>query len=284
MTQTASGISASDPGRRAPGRRDRHADTARHPKRAPARSARPSWPAGEGPAAAGHSLPPGFVELLVLGQPDLGVEEARQRHDPRLGHPPEPPQMRALAARPLVRRQGRATGRLGSRRRRAQRLGVGGAEPLRPHAVDDDRLESGADRVRQPALGSSVSLMGIPRAARPRRTRSAQGPRARRGSGTPGAGSAPRARSRRTPAAWSASPGRGRRTARRRSRGSYVRLTPSTAALWPSSQILPIVISSFAPGAAATKYWNADERASMRSPMPPIWLRATPRAPAAGRS
>jgi hypothetical protein len=35
---------------------------------------------------------------------------------------------------------------------------------------------------------------------------------------------------------------------------------------------LAIVISSLAPGAAATKYWNADERASTRSPAPPTCL------------
>ncbi len=47
---------------------------------------------------------------------------------------------------------------------------------------------------------------------------------------------------------------------------SYVRPLRVPAAGWASSHTLAIVISSFAPGAAATKYWNADERASTFSP------------------
>jgi hypothetical protein len=38
---------------------------------------------------------------------------------------------------------------------------------------------------------------------------------------------------------------------------------------WESSHTLPIVTSSLAPGAAATKYWNACERASSRTGGPP---------------
>ena len=38
---------------------------------------------------------------------------------------------------------------------------------------------------------------------------------------------------------------------------------------WASSKTLAIVIISRAPGAAATKYWNADERASRRTGGPP---------------
>ena len=41
---------------------------------------------------------------------------------------------------------------------------------------------------------------------------------------------------------------------------------------WASSQTLAIVISSFAPGAAATKYWKADERVRIRAAGPPTWL------------
>ena len=38
---------------------------------------------------------------------------------------------------------------------------------------------------------------------------------------------------------------------------------------WESSKAFAIVIISRAPGAAATKYWNADERASRRTGGPP---------------
>src|SRR5918992_4850557 len=50
---------------------------------------------------------------------------------------------------------------------------------------------------------------------------------------------------------------------------SYVRARRSQRSSCASSQTFAIVISSFAPGAAATKYWNADERASTRRPTPP---------------
>jgi hypothetical protein len=50
---------------------------------------------------------------------------------------------------------------------------------------------------------------------------------------------------------------------------SYVRLCLSQREACASSQTLAIVISSFAPGAAATKYWKADERESSRSAAPP---------------
>ena len=49
-----------------------------------------------------------------------------------------------------------------------------------------------------------------------------------------------------------------------------MRLRLSQRSRWASSHTFATVISSFAPGAAATKYWNADERASTRSPTPPI--------------
>src|SRR5918992_1853123 len=50
---------------------------------------------------------------------------------------------------------------------------------------------------------------------------------------------------------------------------SYVRARRSQRSSCASSQTFAIVISSFAPGAAATKYWNADDRASTRRPPPP---------------
>ncbi len=49
-----------------------------------------------------------------------------------------------------------------------------------------------------------------------------------------------------------------------------------------SSQTLPIVTSSLAPGAAATKYWNACECASRRTVGPPSWPESHSRSAASG--
>ena len=50
-----------------------------------------------------------------------------------------------------------------------------------------------------------------------------------------------------------------------------MRLRESQRSRWASSHTLAIVISSFAPGAAATKYWNACERPSSRTGALPSW-------------
>ena len=49
---------------------------------------------------------------------------------------------------------------------------------------------------------------------------------------------------------------------------SYVRFAASQRSSCASSQTFAIVISSFAPGAAATKCWNADEPVISRSAVP----------------
>ncbi len=50
-----------------------------------------------------------------------------------------------------------------------------------------------------------------------------------------------------------------------------MRLWASQRSSWASSHTLAIVISSFAPGAAATKCWNADEPEISLSAGPPSW-------------
>ena len=158
----------------------------------------------------------------------------------------------------------------GSARRRAaapQRLRVGGAEPLRPHAVDDDRLEPRADRLGQPplelerlvdrhllgqrdghvagALGVGEPVADLERLAADRADARDLAERARRGQHRQAVAGGRRVDDHEVVRA--------------------VALVPALRA-GPSSQTLAIVISSLAPGAAATKYWNADERASTFSP------------------
>ena len=53
---------------------------------------------------------------------------------------------------------------------------------------------------------------------------------------------------------------------------SYSRLLEFQRCFWASSHTFAIVISSFAPGAAATKYWNACECPSTFSAVPPTCL------------
>src|SRR5215204_3201977 len=63
---------------------------------------------------------------------------------------------------------------------------------------------------------------------------------------------------------------------------SYVRLAASQRSSCASSQTFAIVISSFAPGAAATKCWNADEPVISRSAGPPSWRASHSRSAADG--
>ena len=196
---------------------------------------------------------------------EVGLEDERQRRDRGVGRGLEPAHVRALGLDALVRGQRRAhgaelVGRMAVARRGAQLRHVGGGEALGPHRVHHDRVEAEPDRVAQPPLELDRLVDRHLLRQRDRDiARSAPGPRASRRPSPPGGGSARRARSRRTCAASSASRCRGRRRARRRRRGHRRGCAGPSARVCASSQTLAIVISSFAPGAAATKYWNACE-------------------------
>ena len=63
---------------------------------------------------------------------------------------------------------------------------------------------------------------------------------------------------------------------------SYARLRVSQRSSWASSHTLAMVMSSLAPGAAATKCWKAEELVRTRVAAPPTWRESHSRSAAVG--
>ena len=198
------------------------------------------------------------LEVAAAQARDLVVLEARAIVDRARGV------RRARAALELaaagLRRCGR---RVAVERRDAPQLR--GAEAPRQQRVDDHRRRARARAASRapPAARSSRSPPSRCPAPR-RRRRCAPGRRAARAPCASAPRPGRRARSRRTCRASAACRARARSRARRGPPGRSRAARRCQRRCWVSSQTFTIPNSSFAPGAAAAKYWNVPLEASIR--------------------
>ena len=244
----------------------------RRRRRAPLRPARRALKEDRhhGPAASSRAGLSSRASASYSVRPESRHEQVRERRRP--ARAPARADRATCAACARARRCWASATRVDGEavRDTPQPLGVLVAEAVGVDGVDDDQVEPASDRAGSRARARAPPPPPSPRGARRRRSPPTPG----RGGSRAARGPACRPSRAARPRPLSAAREHAEGMARRRCVGHH-EVEGRASACRARSIALPIVTSSFAPGAAATKWANACERVSTATAAaPPGWRRS----------